>query len=420
MQMSRFSLNITSKLYPHQRECYNCDSLHNDTAVDPSHQASCLYGDNQTYLQKFMSNIYNPALFVNQERKFLGFQKLLRPETRQAVMLIQATKDMGKTWLAGRMQDHCLEPAVNLPAVYVDFRNPRQDHHDFLGLVRLIRQQLNQPAYFNQLNEIINSYSDAPATAVSGLGLLRQNIVSSFNLDEIRTICLDITINYEELSGETLSARAGSLVAYCQRRQLLTLLITRCVELRAHINWWEGLDAYQPGTAVSAQPTNAAITEDSMGILRTDSAADQTRIERQINDAFFAALAQLLTDRSPLVLLFDSCEAIKPDADRWLRQELLTRLRDSQLSKLVVIITGRQTPDLSELNMTSLLVSTQLEPFDETIVREYFEERRKVIIEGLDWRTILLTSGGVPGALAMMADHAMATTSADDDFFNDL
>ncbi len=366
-----------------------------------------------------MSNIYNPALFVNQERKFLGFQKLLRPETRQAVMLIQATKDMGKTWLAGRMQHHCQEPTINLPAVYVDFRNPRQDHHDFLGLVRLIRQQLNQPAYFNQLNEIVNSYSDAPITAVSGLGLLRQNIVSSFNLDEIRGICMDITINYEELSGETLSARAGSLVAYCQRRQLLTVLITRCAELRTRLNWWDGLDAYRPGTAVAEQPINAAITEDNMGILRTDSAADQSRIERQINDAFFAALTALVADRAPVVLLFDSYEAIRPDADRWLRQELLTRLRDSQLEDLVIIITGREIPDLSELKMNNLLVQTRLEPFDEPTVREYFEERRKVAL-GLDWRTILLTSGGVPGALAMMADHAMATTSVDDDFFSDL
>lgn len=368
-----------------------------------------------------MSNIYNPALFVNQERKFLGFQKLLRPETRQAVMLIQATKDMGKTWLTGRMQHHCQEPTVDLPTVYVDFRNPKQDHHDFLGLVRLIRQQLNQPAYFNQLNEIINSYSDVSgATAVSGLGLLRQNIVTSFNLDEIRSICLDIAINYEELTGETLSARAGSLVAYCQRRQLLTSLITRCAELRTRINWWDGLDAYRAGTAVPTQPTNDAITEDNMGILHTDSAADQTRIQRQVNDAFFAALTDLVADRAPVVLLFDSYEAIKPDADRWLRQELLTRLRDSQLRDLVIIVTGRQTPDLSDLNMSNLLVSTHLEPFDESIVREYFEERRKLAIDGLDWRTILVTSGGVPGALAMMADHAMATTSADDDFFSDL
>ena len=366
-----------------------------------------------------MSNIYNPDLFVNQERKFLGFQKLLRPETRQAVMLVQATKDMGKTWLAGRMQDHCQEPTINLPAVYVDFRNPKQDHHDFLGLVRLIQQQLNQPAYFNQLNELINSYSDVPTTAVSGLGLLRQNIVNSFNLDEIRSICLDIVINYEELTGESLSARAGSLVAYCQRRQLLTALISRCVELRMRVDWWDGLDAYRVGTAVTHQPTDIAITEDNLGILRIDSAADQTRIERQINDTFFAALTNLMADRAPLVLLFDSYEAIKPDADRWLRQELLTRLRDSQLNDLVVIITGRQTPDLSELKMNNLLVQTYLEPFDEPIVREYFEQRRKVIME-LDWRTILVTSGGVPGALAMMADHAMATTSADDDFFNDL
>ena len=366
-----------------------------------------------------MSNIYNPALFVNQERKFLGFQKMLRPETRQAVMLIQATKDMGKTWLAGRMQDHCTEPTINLPAVYFDFRNPKQDHHDFLGLIRLIRQQLDQPAYFNQLNEIINNYSDGSATAVSGLGLLRQNIVTSFNLDEIRGICLDIGINYEELSGETLSTRAISLVSYCQRRQLLTTLTSRCAELRPRVAWWDGLDAYRPGTPKAAQPANDAITEDNMGILRTDSDADQTRIERQINDAFFAALADLLADRAPVVLLIDSYEAIKPDADRWLRQELLTRLRDSQLNELVLIITGRQTPDLSDLNMNNLLVKTQLEPFDEAIVREYFEERRKVTL-GLDWRTVLVTSGGVPGALAMMADHAMATSSADDDFFNDL
>ncbi|MCP4422084.1 MAG: hypothetical protein GY805_36185 [Chloroflexi bacterium] len=371
-----------------------------------------------------MSNIYTPAYFVNQERKFLGFQKLLRPETRQAVMLIQATKDMGKTWLAGRMQHHCQELTVALPAVYVDFRNPKQEHHDFLGLVRLIRQQINQPAYFNQLNEIINGSSDvssaASATAVSGLGLLRQNIVNSFSLDEIRGLCLDITINYEELTGEALSARAVSLVAYCQRRQLLTALISRCAELRTRVNWWDGLDAYKVGTAVTDQPTNAAITEDNMGILYSDSAADQSRIERQINDAFFAALTNLVADHAPVVLLFDSYEKIKPDADRWLRQELLTRLRDSQLSDLVIIITGRQTPDLSDLNMSRLLVSTQLEPFDEPIVREYFEERRKLVIEGLDWRTIVVTSGGVPGALAMMADHAMATASEDDDFFNDL
>jgi hypothetical protein len=367
-----------------------------------------------------MSNIYTPEYFVNQERKFLGFQKLLRPETRQAVMLIQATKDMGKTWLAGRMKHHCQEPTVGLPAVYIDFRNPKQDHHDFLGLVRLVRQQLGQPSYFNQLNEIINSNSDVGLTAVSGLGLLRQNIVSSFSLDEIRSLCMDITINYEELTGESLSARAQSLVVYCQRRRLLTALISRCAELRARVAWWDGLDVYKVGTAVTDQPTNAAITEDNMAVLHTDSDADQSRIERQINDAFFAALTALVADHAPVVLLFDSYEKIKPDADRWLRQELLTRLRDSQLSDLVIIITGRQTPDLTDLNMSRLLVSTKLEPFDETIVREYFEERRKLVVAGLDWRTILVTSGGVPGALAMMADHAMATASDDDDFFNDL
>ena len=35
-----------------------------------------------------MSNIYNPALFVNQERKFLGFQKLLRQPGGTALVLL--------------------------------------------------------------------------------------------------------------------------------------------------------------------------------------------------------------------------------------------------------------------------------------------------------------------------------------------
>jgi hypothetical protein len=84
----------------------------------------------------------------------------------------------------------------------------------------------------------------------------------------------------------------------------------------------------------------------------------------------------------------------------------------------VVIITGRKTPDLSDLPLNHLLVQTGLDPFTEEHIREYFEERRE--ISGLDWKTIVLTSGGVPGALAMMADHALATQSQEDDFFADL
>jgi hypothetical protein len=125
-----------------------------------------------------------------------------------------------------------------------------------------------------------------------------------------------------------------------------------------------------------------------------------------------------LRDKSPIVLLLDSIEAAPPEAERWLLEELLPRLTEETLKDLVIIITGRKTPDMSRLNIRHLLVETKLTPFVEADIREYFEERRK--ISGLDLRTIILTSGGIPGALAMMADHAIVTSEDDDDFFSDL
>lgn len=366
-----------------------------------------------------MISIYDAALFVDQERKFRGFQKLLQPNTRQAVMLIQATKDMGKTWLAGRMHDHCREQTINAPVAYVDFRNPREDNQDYLGLIRLLRDKLKHPSYFNTLNDTINSFSNVPTTAVTGLGRLRENIVASFNLSEIRSLCLDINVNYEELGGDTLSDKGRELIQFCQRRRILSQLITRCAELRSQIDWWDELEAYRDGDGETAV-VETAIVVDYQTTIRVDNPIEARRIARQINDAFFEGLAALITDRSPVVLLFDSYEAAKPGADEWLRRELLPRLRDGQLRDLVIIINGRQTPDLSDLNMKPLLVQTSLEPLEEKYVREYFEERRRVDISGLDWRTIMLTSGGVPGAVAMMADHAMATAQDDDDFFSDL
>lgn len=47
---------------------------------------------------------------------------------------------------------------------------------------------------------------------------LRQILVDHFNLDELRQLCFDLYINYEELpGGDTLSPKAQSLVEYCQR-----------------------------------------------------------------------------------------------------------------------------------------------------------------------------------------------------------
>jgi hypothetical protein len=368
---------------------------------------------------------FDDYLFVDRLKKLKGFEKLLLSQTKQAVMAIEGPQDMGKTWLVSKMRQICLQPELNLPVAHIDFRNPREMHEiqDVLGLVRLLRNKLGYDDYFNQLNETINRFSQANLTAVTdGLQGLQRNLEASFNLDELRGLCFELAVEFENLKGDTLRIKTIELVGYCQRRRLLARLVEVCLQLRPQIDWRGGITVMLDGEAESGETavsisTTAFIT-DSNALLRFDSQQERQHAERQINNAFFACLSAVLQDKNPLVLLFDSIETAPPEAQRWLLDELLPHLNEEAFKDLVVIITGRKTPDMSRLNIQHLLVETKLEPFIEADIREYFEDRRK--ITGLDLRTIILTSGGIPGALAMMADHALIKSDVDDDFFSDL
>jgi hypothetical protein len=369
---------------------------------------------------------YDDYLFVDREKKLKGFQKLLLPQTKQAVMVIEAPPDMGKTWLVGKIHQLCRQPKIDLPVAHIDFRNPREIHEiqGVLQLLRLLRRKLGHDSYFNYLNATINALT---ITDISNQGSgefagLRQKIESAFNLDELRGLCFDLDINYDKLPGEALERKTLELIAYCRRRSLLTRLMEQCLMLRPNLDWWQGLEALRdggPDEAVTAVTTDSAafITDDNT-LLRVDSEMERQHAERQINAAFFECLAALLADKQPAVFLFDSFEAAPPEAQSWILREFLPRLQDENLKDVVIIMTGRKTPDLTDLPIKPLVVETQLDPFIEADIREYFEERRKIM--GLDLRTVILTSGGVPGALAMMADHAMITAEDDDDFFSDL
>ena len=360
-----------------------------------------------------MSNFDN-ALFVDRERKYLGFQKLLQPTTRQAVMLIEAPKDMGKTWVIGKIRSHCQDGGVDVPVAHINFRNPRQIHEiqDFLGLIRLLRDELNMPHYFYDLNRVINQFTAVLTSTRPELISLSHLLEQYFNLDELAALCFRLGINFENLPGQTLTNKVLALIRYCERHKRLPDLIQACRAQRPEVQW--------PVLATEPADAGASIaTENDTGApLQADSEIERTHAERQISQAFFEGLARLIDDRKTAVFLFDSFEAAPPVAERWVIDQLLLRLRDGAIPRVIVVITGRKTPDLTDHNLNHLVVKTGLSAFNETYIREYFEQRRK--INGLDYKTVTLTSGGVPGILAMMAEHALLTQQDDDDFFADL
>ncbi len=61
---------------------------------------------------------------------------------------------------------------------------------------------------------------------------LRQILVKHFNVSEMRTLCFDLGIDYDELYGEGIGDKARELVAYFERRGDIARLEQKCRELR--------------------------------------------------------------------------------------------------------------------------------------------------------------------------------------------
>ena len=62
--------------------------------------------------------------------------------------------------------------------------------------------------------------------------ILRPILVDRFDLEELRTLCFDLGVDYDSLRGEGKEAKARELVGYIERRGRLDELETRIKQLR--------------------------------------------------------------------------------------------------------------------------------------------------------------------------------------------
>lgn len=66
---------------------------------------------------------------------------------------------------------------------------------------------------------------------------LRTGIKTEFSLEEIKNLCEDLGIDFEDLGGEGKESKARELIAFCLRRTWLDKLVMRCAELRPQFPW---------------------------------------------------------------------------------------------------------------------------------------------------------------------------------------
>jgi len=66
---------------------------------------------------------------------------------------------------------------------------------------------------------------------------MRNGVVECFNFSELQILCIDLGIDYENLSGDGKEAKARELIGYLHRRHRLSQLITYCISARPNYAW---------------------------------------------------------------------------------------------------------------------------------------------------------------------------------------
>ena len=69
------------------------------------------------------------------------------------------------------------------------------------------------------------------------LTLLRQMLVTRFSVDELKTLCVDLDLEYDGMPGEGKEGKARELVAWFERRNRLPELEAKSKQLRPDIAW---------------------------------------------------------------------------------------------------------------------------------------------------------------------------------------
>ena len=62
-------------------------------------------------------------------------------------------------------------------------------------------------------------------------------LINYFSLGELRTLAFDLNIEFEDLSGETKSTKALSLIEFADRRGRLDDLVRYVMRLRPNVEW---------------------------------------------------------------------------------------------------------------------------------------------------------------------------------------
>lgn len=127
---------------------------------------------------------------------------------------------------------------------------------------------------------------------------LRNLLVKRFSKSEIRDICFEMNIEYENLDGETLNDKARELIFFCRRRDKLEELLSILKEKRPHEKWPELSEPNRRQDALDAFQTfveKELFSESKLPRQNADLPPEKPKVLQKITDKNVNTLKQLYT-----------------------------------------------------------------------------------------------------------------------------
>ncbi len=105
----------------------------------------------------------------------------------------------------------------------------------YLDADKLLLQAQKQKESAQKTNGELEQTNSKGSQMSNELTRLRQILVDHFDEEELKTLCFDLKIDYESLTGKGKAGKARDLVSYCKRYGRITDLEARVRKLRPHL-----------------------------------------------------------------------------------------------------------------------------------------------------------------------------------------
>jgi len=120
--------------------------------------------------------------------------------------------------------------------IFVDFQDPRMGSRE--KLLRYLLEQMGLPApSTSSVANVQTIGADSEKKTRNQKRLLRQILTSRFNEEELRTLCFDLDVDYDDLSGAGRAGKARELLLYFERHGRISELVETVCRLRPDASW---------------------------------------------------------------------------------------------------------------------------------------------------------------------------------------